>query len=186
MTTPQPGYDPAAAPPPTRPNKSHKLAWIVGVIVVTALLCIGGSFLIAALSTSNHKGDTPLNDERRAPVSTTATPPVDSPTTPAPAAKVGLTKNDVKLTLKTESKHCFGSAGCNLTLRVNATVDFSKVGDSTWDITYSIKGDESGPTIGTITLNPDKSYIPGEEAISTASSGTKVTVTVTEVEKVGF
>src|ERR1700733_3469327 len=137
MTTPFWG-DPNAGPPmnltPTpEPKKSHKTAWIVGLIILAVLLFCGVGTALAVTNSNTHKGSDPL------PTSTAAVTPnatSDFPTEP-PAQAAALTKNDVKLTLKTLSRHCFGSdVGCNLELKVVAAVDKAKLGDSSWDVTY--------------------------------------------------
>jgi len=100
---------------------------------------------------------------------------------------VGLTKQDVKLSLKTTSKQCFGSAGCNVTVQVQAGVAASLQQalppDGTWDVTYQITGDESGPIIGTFSLYGNGKYDVNEESLSTGSSYTPVRVKVISVEQ---
>lgn len=190
MTTPW--SDPNAGPPlnltPTpEPKKSHSLAWILSIVGAALLiLCVIGAVL-GVKNTNTHNGNSPLKPTVNVTVDATSDMPTAAPTKAATKAPAGLTKDNVKLTLSTVSKHCYGSGiGCNVEVKVSAAADLTQLGDSSWDVTYSIKGDESGPIIGTLTLSPDMSYTPGDEMLSTSSSGTKPTVTVTKVEKIGF
>ncbi len=75
-------------------------------------------------------------------------------TEPEPASVYVPKKADWKFALKTTSKQCFGSAGCNVEVRVIPTyVGTQDLPDyGTTEITYRITGDESGPVIGTITV----------------------------------
>lgn len=156
---------------------------------VATLLLLGLSFLLTACATHTAAGP-----DARTAASATALPdagyqgvsPAPNVTTPAAVAATGLTKADVRITLKVTEKQCFGSAGCQITVKPKVTVDYAKLGDSAWDVTYSIKGDESGPITDTITLNPDKTYDSMDESLSTPSSKTKLTVTVIDVEKDGL
>ena len=76
--------------------------------------------------------------------------------------------------------------GCNVTLQVKMGYggpDLSE--DDTWAVTYRITGDESGPIIGTIEVTGDQ-YDVNTEILSTRSSKTKISIKVTDVEKVGI
>lgn len=89
--------------------------------------------------------------------------------------------------LKTKSKQCFGSAGCNLTVEPDLTYmgidDIDP--DATYEITYEIHGDESGPIIETAELSDQTSLNYTPSIISTPSSSTKVTVEITDVSEQG-
>lgn len=52
-----------------------------------------------------------------------------------------------------------------------------------YEITYEIRGDESGPVIETAELSDQTSVNYSQSMISTASASTKVSVKVTEVTK---
>lgn len=169
---------PSPTPTPPAPKKSHTTAIVISVIIgVLLFFCIVGT--VFALANKDHTGDTPL-PTKPAVVAT------DDSTAPPAKTTASLTKDDVELTLTTTSSQCFGDVACSVEVKVTATVDQTKLGDNSWDITYTIKGDTSGPIVGTLTINPDLSYTPGEEALTTRSKNTKVTVAVTRVEKVGF
>jgi hypothetical protein len=108
--------------------------------------------------------------------------PTPDPTTESPVyADPEPSDFTVKLTIK--RKHCFGSAGCN----VDVEPDLSYGGilpidpDKSYEITYQINGDESGPVIETISLTDGTSMEYYPSSLSTASSRTKITGKVTDV-----
>ncbi len=79
-------------------------------------------------------------------------------------------------------------AGCNVTVEPDLTlmVDSSSVDpDVTYEITYEIKGDESGPVIDTAELSDQTSLNYTPSLIQTVSSGTKVTIKIADVTKMG-
>jgi hypothetical protein len=107
---------------------------------------------------------------------------VSDPTTESPAY-ADPSPSDFTMELKIKRKHCFGSAGCN----VDVEPDLSYEGilpidpDKTYEITYQINGDESGPVIETITLTNGTSMEYYPSSLSTASSRTEITGKVTDV-----
>lgn len=111
----------------------------------------------------------------------------DDPT-PTPAAGPILTKADIKLSTKITDKQCFGSAGCSITLKVIADhVDRASTlsPDETWEVTYEIRGVEDGPVIGSFEITGEQ-YTVNEEDVSTTSSKSKISIKVTDIEKVGL
>ncbi|MEJ8660993.1 MULTISPECIES: hypothetical protein [Streptomyces] len=117
-----------------------------------------------------------------APASTVSPEPVSDPTTETPAY-ADPSPSDFTMKLRIKRKHCFGSAGCN----VDVEPDLSYEGilpidpDKTYEITYRINGDESGPVIETVSLTNGTSMEYYPSSLSTASSGTKITSKVTDV-----
>jgi hypothetical protein len=178
------GYIPAPQQQTPAPKKSRLpliLAAIVGLAVVIAVTV---GITVAAQhgsspAASKTSGQSAWDKEQQAAAATTPdpTPPVVDNT---PAA------SDLKLTLKTTDKQCFGSAGCNLTVKVNLGYNGPALStDDTWQITYEIGGVTDGPLIGSFELTGDE-YTVNEENVETKSSKSKVTVKVTSVEKVGL
>jgi hypothetical protein len=103
--------------------------------------------------------------------------PVDtSPVAAGPA--IGVSDYGVKL--KTTKKQCFGSAGCNVEIRLTLAASAQAQGVPA-EITVSVKGDESGPIIETISIDENGEYSPVEVSLSTKSSATKITAKVTDV-----
>lgn len=108
--------------------------------------------------------------------------PVSDPATETPAY-ADPRPSDFAMKFRVKRKQCFGSAGCN----VDVEPDLSYGGilpidpDKTYEITYQINGDESGPVIETVTLTNGTSMEYYPSSLSTASSGTRITGKVTDV-----
>jgi hypothetical protein len=91
--------------------------------------------------------------------------------------------SDFELTVKTLSKQCFGSAGCNVTYRIQAGWDGSYDPAKTYEVVYEVRGDESGPQTNNFTITGDEYQISQEESASTRSSGVKLSTRVVSVEE---
>lgn len=113
---------------------------------------------------------------------TTEDGPTEEPTTEAPA-RYKPHRADWKIAIKIKKKQCFGSAGCNVTFRINPNyVGDQQLPDSgTIEVTYVVKGDESGPITNSFTVEDGSASYDGEEFASTPRAATKLTAKVTEV-----
>lgn len=62
---------------------------------------------------------------------------------------------DYQLTLKVISQQCFGTAGCVFVVEpeVAWVGQAEQPTDGSYDLTYTITGDKSGPVIGTVTIS---------------------------------
>lgn len=110
-------------------------------------------------------------------------PATTGPSSAAPAAKAkGLVPADVKITLKVKTKQCFGDAGCNVTVVPVVGLGQDPGDDQTYEITFKVYGDSSGPVIETITMTGDKASSP-EILLSTSKASVKIHAKVTDVEK---
>jgi hypothetical protein len=58
--------------------------------------------------------------------------------------------------------------------------------NAVYEITYEIRGDESGPVIETAELSDQTSLTYTPTSLSTASSGTKVSAKITDVSVRGY
>ena len=90
--------------------------------------------------------------------------------------------------LKTTARHCFGSAGCNVTVEPDLTYLGDSEGidpDAVYEITYEIQGDESSPVIETAELSHETSLNYTPSVLSTASAGTEVSAEITDVSVQG-
>lgn len=105
--------------------------------------------------------------------------------TPSEPELHALKASDLDLTVKTTSKQCFGSAGCNVEYKVKVAFAIPDPGElaGTYDVTYKISGDESGPIIETLTVYPDGKYDVNEGYASTKSKYVKLVAKVTDVEE---
>lgn len=108
--------------------------------------------------------------------------------TPTPAAATSDPPFNYKdafltVTLKTVSKQCFGSAGCNVEVKPElAVLDPSTVpDDASGTVTYEITGGDDGQVIDTIDLTGTQ-YTASPTVVSTSSSGVELKVKVTDIE----
>ncbi|MFT4293940.1 MAG: hypothetical protein QM582_00840 [Micropruina sp.] len=109
--------------------------------------------------------------------------PSSEPTETEPAEPAEPTAADFVLKVKTTKKQCFGSAGCNVSIKVDvAYVGAGSVDDlpSNVDITFEVKGGED-PYTSTIELEDGK-YSPDKTLISTKTSKAKLTAKITDVD----
>jgi hypothetical protein len=99
----------------------------------------------------------------------------DGPYTPTPA--------DFALNIITLSQDCFGSAGCNITFRI----EVSYVGaqqpddDKTYQVVYEVRGGED-TKIGSFELKDERYTVPSEDFISTPPNPTLTAVVTSVVE----
>ncbi|MFI0236342.1 hypothetical protein [Streptomyces sp. NPDC016845] len=186
-TTPPPQPDfPPQAPPPAKKRSSNTV--IIGAAAAVIAAVIGtGIFVVqsrdddkpAAAATASS---TPSEEVEDAAVEDEAEVDAEPTDVYTPAAE------DFEMTLKTTSKQCFGTAGCNLT--VEPDLSYGGLSDSldpaaVYEITYEITGDESGPVIETAELSDQTSLNFTPTVLQTSSSGKKVSVEITDVSVTG-
>jgi hypothetical protein len=180
-----------STPLPPRPDSAVKkrsvtLA-VAGAGIAIALVAGIGIGYAAAPKTSTNEDSASPATASPASSSSTPSPPAQETSSPSPSPAGNLTKSDIELSLKTTQRQCFGSAGCNVTVEVRASVDQLVLdalpADGTWDVTYQISGDESGPIIGTFSLYGNGKYDVNEEFLSTPSENTPVRVKALDVER---
>lgn len=94
---------------------------------------------------------------------------------PLPAA------SDFTLALHILKKTCFGSAGCNLTYRIDVHYNGSTT-PPPCTVTYEVLGGEDGPQINSFTITADGgANVDSEETISTKSASVVLRARATEV-----
>lgn len=175
---PQPAQPPLQVPPPRRRAWPYVLGGL-GVIVLIAL-CIG-----LVQGTTNGVSSTGRPAQivgTAAATATTATSGAGAVSAAGgPAANFGA--QHVKLTVKTTSKECFGSAGCHVEWSIRlATKTGASIPDRC-EITYEVTGPADGPQIGTLVLTADGQYTQDEYAFAqTPRSSTKLAAKVTDME----
>ncbi|MEU1966416.1 hypothetical protein ABZ541_21540 [Micromonospora sediminicola] len=183
----QPGAPETGHPQPVARGEKPLVGWIIGGLVLVLLLCIGSCGALLTTANSADKPDqgaaatptasSPL-DATSAATTTAAAPATTEP--PAPTYETP-TKNDFKLKVKLLRKQCFGSAGCNVTYRIDVTYTGSGLDPSkTYEVTYQVKGAED-PIINTFEVTGDSASVQEEEMASTKRSGDKLTAAVTDV-----
>jgi hypothetical protein len=160
---------------------------VAGAGIAVALVAGIGIGYAAAPNTSTNEDSASPATASPTSSSSTPSPSAQETSSPSPSPAGNLTKSDIELSLKTTQRQCFGSAGCNVTVEVRASVDQLVLdalpADGTWDVTYQISGDESGPIIGTFSLYGNGKYDVNEEFLSTPSENTPVRVKALDVER---
>jgi hypothetical protein len=178
MTEQQHPYQPQFV---TAPKKRRRWLHLVGypAVLLTGLL-VGLAIGAAGSTADSPRAGTPertVTITQPAPSATpAATTKYTSPAYSMPKAK------DFRLTVVVREKQCFGSAGCNITYRVDAVWSPMFDPSVTYDVTYEVRGGEDGPVVNTMTVTGDKYQRDGEEMVSTSSKNTKLTAAATRVE----
>ncbi|CAL9648961.1 hypothetical protein [Streptomyces sp. enrichment culture] len=175
-TPPMPNF-----PPPSATKKSRTNAIIIGAAaaIIAAIVGTGG----VVVQNQNDDSKPAATAETSQPAEDLAAPAVDETEEPEPSY-AELTPSDFEMKLRTTRRQCFGSAGCNVTVEPDLTYtgltgDIDP--DAVYDITYEIKGDESGPVIATAELSNETNLNYRPSLITTVSSSTKVSVKITDV-----
>ncbi|GAA3855189.1 hypothetical protein ACFYYI_09990 [Streptomyces sp. NPDC002387] len=181
MTSATPPPMPDFPPPPPAPKKSRTNLVIIGSAAAVIAAVIGTGVVVV-----QSRGD----DSRPAAVTKSAseeavTPAAEPDPTPT---YTELTADSFTVKLRTTERQCFGSAGCNVTVEPKLTFlgDTEEIDpDATYEITYEIHGDESGPVIETAELTDRTSLNYTPSLISTSSSRTKVSVEIADITQGG-
>lgn len=183
---PGPGNQPPpiwpAQPPPSKSR--GPLLWIVGAVVVLLVAIAGG------IGYAVNAGGKPVAAASSAPPlpqdkcggGLCQTEPVAEATTPSAAYTPSAV--DFELKVKITRKHCFGSAGCNVTFEPDVTYAGTQDLDpsTTWQVTYEIDGVEDAPQVSSLTVQGTQVTYDDED-VSTKSSKAKITLKVTSVEQ---
>ena len=167
MTNPMPAPHPQA----TRPRPTG-IRWISTVAVLLAVAAIGGGIGFAI-----GKGSTPST-------APTGGAPVAVISTSTPTANVPYMPlvSDFTITVDVLSKQCFGSAGCNLTYRVQPSYHGPALDlGQQYTITYQINGTQDGAQVESFTMQGTSAQVQQQETAQTASSGMQLTAQVTNV-----
>lgn len=186
MSQDTPPHMPAVPPPPPEPTarKSRTNVIIISsaAAVIAAIVATG-----IVVTQSGHGGSEPtatVGPSLYGMEGTAAAVPESSPGTEMEPTYSDLDADDFTMELRTTSRQCFGSAGCNVTVEPELTYVgvFNGIDPNVvYEITYKIQGDESGPVIQTAELSNETTLNYRPSTISTASSGTKVSVQITDV-----
>lgn len=171
---------PAGPPRQPKANRSLGVLIIVAVALVAVCVVLGCIGVVTDDRADDDKG-------LRLPAAATTAPAVKGAPVPKaePPKARALEAGDIKISVKTTRKQCFGSAGCSLQYKIEASVDLDVLAatDKDWAVTYEVKGDEDGPQIGQLTLHPDGIYEQDSyQTASTTRNGVKLTAKVTDVE----
>ena len=177
---PPPGFQPAPAPGPGPRPKGKRPAWLLPTIIGVCAFLLGSC--IGAIGGGAGDGDTTATEAApRETVTVTAeAQPAPKPSKPA---YYEPTAADYTLQVATTEKQCFGSAGCNITFRIDVayagagTVDPS----ATYELTYEVTGGENA-YINTLTIQGSQVSQDGYQSVSTESD-VELTATATSILK---
>ena len=143
--------------------------------------------LIAAVLALGACSASPASVPTVAPTSAAPSPAASSSDDPWPTNDESPSfvpqKSDWRVGVKVTERHCFGSAGCNVTVRIDpqyvGTQELPSTG--TIEVTYEISGDSSGPVVGTFTVEDSEASYDKETDLDTKSARTKIAAKVTDV-----
>ncbi|MFK0062632.1 hypothetical protein ACIQTN_25820 [Streptomyces werraensis] len=178
---PMPATPPA---PPAKPKRARSTnAIILGSAAAVIAAVIGtGIFVVQAMNDEDRPATTSSSSR-----ATDEPEPVVEDDVEEPDLDLYVTDPtaaDFEIELRTKSRQCFGSAGCNLVVEPELTYngDTSELDPAlTYEITYEITGDESGPILQTAELTDQTTLTFDTTVISTESRGTELSVEVTGV-----
>ncbi|MHC5260808.1 hypothetical protein ACYSUO_23240 [Streptomyces sp. UC4497] len=188
-TPPPPNFPPdpaepaegmASTTPPAPASQGRSNGIIIGSAAAVIAAIIGTGIFVVQSS-----GD----DSKPTAATKTSIPPKDDAAAVADEEEPEPSYSDpdadsFSIKLRTTDRQCFGSAGCNVTVKPSLTLladEESIDPDAVYEITYEVRGDESGPVIATAELSEQTSLNFTPTSISTASAGTKVSVKITDV-----
>ena len=140
------------------------------------ILVATAAVLVLAGCGDNTKSDAPKAAPAPTPARTTPallTTPPETPPVIEPAWW--------HLTVKILEKKCFGSAGCNVTYRIDPKYDGELDPSRTYRMTYEVSGVEDGPQINNFTVTGTEASIPSEESAQTKTTKVKLTAKVTDM-----
>lgn len=200
MSTPPPGAPP---PPPghtlgyyhapefSRPSKSRARTV---PIIVSGLIGLGigvaGTLGAVVLTTGFGKDDENVAGPNE--TTPTASQPATTPdrddiqSTPSPEeSSYEPTVDDFDVETSIKEQRCFGSAGCNVTLRTEPVYIGTQTPTGTWEVTYEISGTDDGPVIRTFEVIDDQVSFQDEARLSTPDQDTELQIEITEVRE-GF
>jgi hypothetical protein len=151
-------------------------------VILGALAAVLALVVVSTVGAALSSQPTPTDTA----TSTSATPRAVAPpvTEDPPTAGPAYTPVPTDFVLKVIvlSKACFGSAGCNVTYRIDVAYSGVPVGDDAeYVVTYAVSGVEGGPQVNNFTLRGDQVEYQAEEFASTPSARTVLAAKVTQV-----
>lgn len=156
-------------------KKSWLIPAMLGSLVTAVVFAL--ALLVAEVRSDDDSASAAKQSSSAAPALDDEPEPVEETTPP-----VELEPSDFMLEAKVTERTCFGSAGCNVTYRVEPTYlgDLSELPDATVEITFEVTGPNDGPQIGTISL-ADGQYDIEDRIAGTRSAKTPLRVKITDV-----
>jgi|GEM_PF-5775999 len=200
MSTPPHG----APPPPPADTPSHyhvpefsrapKSRIRAVPIIVSGLIGLGigvaGTLGAVALTTGLGTDDESVAEPNE--TTPTASQPATTPdsdeiqSTPSPEeSSYEPTVDDFDVETSIKEQRCFGSAGCNVTLRTEPVYIGTQTPTGTWEVTYEISGTDDGPVIRTFEVIDDQVSFQDEARLSTPDQDAELQIEITDVRE-GF
>ena len=144
------------------------------------MIAIAGTALLIAGCTAPGTVHT-AEEPSPSPSATSAATPTPTPT-PTPTLAIPTAVQLFQITVDVMEKKCFGSAGCNVTYRIEPSysgiIPLPESGE--YEITYEVASDEETVT-NTFTMTGTKASLPSRERIQTKKSDSGLEGTVTKV-----
>lgn len=147
------------------------------VELAIGLTLIAGLIGCAAVGTSGHAAGVAPTATWVEPTSIVSPSPTSAPATP----EIG----EFRLTPRIKERHCFSSAGCNITFVIDAGWSVYLSPDATWELTYEVTGVEDGPLIDTLEITGDQ-YEQSEISAGTPKPSTKLKVKAISINRLGL
>ncbi|MFG2267350.1 hypothetical protein [Streptomyces sp. NPDC048720] len=180
-TTPTPGFPP---PPPEQPAPAPAQKSRTNAVIIGSAAAVIAAVVATGVIVVKSNGD----DSKPAAAAKSSAPAKAAAAEETEPTYTDIDADSFTIELRTTKRQCFGSAGCNLTVepKLSMMIDSSSDDpDAVYEITYEIHGDESGPVIETAELSDQTNLNYTPSLIQTASSGTTVSVKITDISKQG-
>jgi hypothetical protein len=188
---PMPDHQPQPTPAPDSPASTPARKprnWVVIGAAAAIIAAVIGTGVVVTQAVNDDGKPAATATESSTPAEDPATTVADEPEPDAEPTFTTPTADDFTIELRTTSRQCFGSAGCNIT--VEPTLTYTGLTDdldpdAVYQITYEIKGDESGPILDTAELSDQTTLNYTPTSLSTKSSSTKLSVKITDIIETG-
>jgi hypothetical protein len=164
------------------PKKKHTTRNVL-LIVLTGLVALCGVGTIVAATTSSGKAGNGAATSPTAAEPGHIKPGQQDPgiAPPVVAQKVAPDPKGFTIGVTVLTKHCFGSAGCNVTFRIDPKYNGTPYTDTTtWTVVYQINGATDAYT-GQFTLTGSRASFDSEEMVTTKNSSAVLIAVVTNV-----
>lgn len=158
--------------PSKRTNPIGRIALGIAALIVVG--AIGGvvGYLIGSNSTN------PASE----PAAATTSVETQPASAPATTAAYVPQPTDFTVVVDVLKRECFGSAGCDITYRVQPTYHGPTLDQSQqYTVTYQLTGAQDGASVGSFTLQGGTAEVEQEDIAQTPNSATKLTAQVTQV-----
>jgi hypothetical protein len=178
------GWGPSAGPPSVRQPRLWKCRQVLllALGIGAACLILGIALGATVASLDNEVGTTrPRAAATTRPPATAAS---EEPATTEPASAYPEPKlSDFTLKLVELKREKFGSAGANVTYKIQAGWGPTYDPDKTYQLIYEVRGGEDGPERNYVEVTGDEFRTEDEQSISTANVDGKLTVKAVAIEE---